>query len=51
MTQEAIELAKSLNGYLNVYKNEMITAIRALDFFNNVISGKNCNEKGCKING
>ena len=26
----------------------MMTAIRALDFFNNVKSGKNCNEQGCK---
>ena len=27
----------------------MMTAIRALDFFNNISSGKNCNEQGCKI--
>ena len=27
----------------------MMTAIRALDFFNNINSGKNCNEQGCKI--
>ena len=26
-----------------------MTAIRALDFFNNINSGKNCNEKGCKL--
>ena len=37
-------------GYLNIYKNHMMTAIRALDFFNNVNSEKNCNEQGCKIN-
>ena len=43
------DLAKSLNGYLNIYKNHMMTAIRALDFFNNISSGKNCNEQGCKI--
>jgi len=28
----------------------MMTAIRALDFFNNIKAGKNCNEQGCKIN-
>ena len=43
------KLSESLNGYLNVYKNHMMTAIRALDFFNNIVSGKNCNEQGCKI--
>ena len=49
MMDEAKKLSDSLNGYLNVYKNHMMTAIRALDFFNNISSGKNCNEKGCKI--
>ena len=49
MIEEAKKLANSLNGYLNIYKNHMMTAIRALDFFNNVNSGKNCNESGCKI--
>ena len=49
MLQEAQELSDGLNGYLNIYKNHMMTAIRALDFFNNVNSGKNCNEQGCKI--
>jgi hypothetical protein len=47
---EAKNLANSLNGYLNIYKNHMMTAIRALDFFNNISAGKNCNELGCKIN-
>ena len=47
---ETKSLANSLNGYLNIYKNHMMTAIRALDFFNNITSGKNCNEQGCKIN-
>ena len=46
--EETQKLANSLNGYLNIYKNHMMTAIRALDFFNNVKSGKNCNEQGCK---
>ena len=49
MMDEAKKLSDSLNGYLNIYKNHMMTAIRALDFFNNVYSGKNCNEQGCKI--
>ena len=49
MQNEAAELAKSLNGYLNIYKNHMMTAIRALDFYNSVNSGENCNELGCKI--
>jgi uncharacterized protein YyaL (SSP411 family) len=49
MMEQAEKLAKSLNGYLNIYKNHMMTALRALDFFNNINSGKNCNEQGCKI--
>jgi uncharacterized protein len=49
-TDETKKLATSLNGYLNVYKNHMMTAIRALDFFNNINVGKDCNEQGCKIN-
>ena len=50
LMDESKILADSLNGYLNIYKNHMMTAIRALDFFNNMSSGKNCNEQGCKIN-
>ncbi len=50
MMEEAKKLSESLNGYLNIYKNHMMTAIRALDFFNNIKSGKNCNEQGCFIN-
>ena len=49
MMEQAQKLAKSLNGYLNIYKTHMMTALRALDFFNNFNSGKNCNEQGCKI--
>ena len=49
MMDEAKKLSESLNGYLNIYKNHMMTAIRALDFFNSNNSGKNCNEQGCKI--
>ena len=46
---EAKKLSVSLNGYINIYKNHMMTAIRAVDFFNKINSGKNCNEQGCKI--
>ena len=49
MMDEAKKLSGSLNGYLDIYKNHMMTAIRALDFFNNINLGKNCNEQGCKI--
>ena len=49
MMDEAKKLSDSLNGYLNIHKNHMMTAIRALDFFNNISLGKNCNEQGCKI--
>ena len=48
--EETQKLANSLNGYLNIYKNHMMTAIRALDFFNSIKSGKNCNEQGCETN-
>jgi len=50
LMNESKSLADSLNGYLNVYKNHMMTAIRALDYFNNTRNGKNCNEQGCKTN-
>jgi len=50
LTEKTKKLANSLNGYLNIYKSHMMTSIRALDFFNNINSGKNCNEQGCKIN-
>ena len=48
MMDEAQKLSGSLNGYLNVYKNNMMTSLRAIDFFNNIKNGKNCNEQGCK---
>ena len=48
MMNEAKKLADSLNGYLNIYKNHMMTSLRAIDYFNKVKQGKNCNEKGCK---
>ena len=49
MMDEAKKLSESLNGYLNVYKSHMMTSLRAIDYFNNVKEGKNCNELGCKI--
>ena len=49
MMNEAKALSNSLNGYLNIYKNHMITAIRALDFYNKLKEGKNCNERGCSL--
>ena len=33
MMDEA-KLSDSLNGYLNIYKNHMMTALRAVDFNN-----------------
>ena len=51
MMNDAKKLSESLNGYLNIYKTHMMTALRALDFFNNISAGKNCNEHGCKIDG
>ena len=49
MLVQAKELANSLNGYLNVYKNFMISSLKALDFFQEIDNGKNCNSEGCEI--
>ena len=49
MMEEAEKLSDSLNGYLNIYKNHMMTSLRAIDFYCNAKDGKNCNEHGCKI--
>ncbi len=49
MMKEAKKLSESLNGYLNIYKNHMMSSLRAIDFYKNVNEGKNCNEQGCKI--
>ena len=46
--EEAKKLALSLNGYLNIHKNHMMTAVRALNFFKDIKSGKQCDEQGCK---
>ena len=49
MIEEAKKLSYSLNGYLNVYKSHMMTSLKAIDYFNNTTSGKNCNHQGCVI--
>ncbi len=49
MMDKAKNLSDSLNGYLNIYKNHMMTSIKAIDYFNSINQGKNCNEQGCKI--
>ena len=46
---EAKKLSESLNGYLNIYKNYMISSLKSIDYFNEISSGKNCNEEGCEI--
>ncbi len=46
---QAKELSDSLNGYLNIYKNFMISSLKALDFFKEINKGKNCNIEGCEI--
>ncbi|MDC2987182.1 thioredoxin domain-containing protein [Candidatus Pelagibacter bacterium] len=51
MMEEAKKLSESLNGYLNIYKNHMMTSLKAIDFFNNVKNGKNCDEQGCYVDG
>ncbi len=48
MMDVAKKLADSLNGYLNIYKNHMMSSLKAIDFYNNIKAGKNCNEQGCK---
>ena len=49
MIDNANKLAESLNGYLNIYKLHMTTSLRAIDYYNNIKEGRNCNEQGCKI--
>lgn len=46
---KAKELSESLNGYLNIYKNYMISSLKALDIFKEINDGKNCNTEGCQI--
>ena len=36
MMEEARKLFGSLNGYLNIYRNHMMTSLRAIDYYNNI---------------
>ena len=46
----ANQLSKSLNGYLNIYKNLMFSSVKAIDFFNQNINQKvSCDETGCEL--
>ena len=47
--QEAKDLANSLNCYLNNYKSFMLSSVKAIDFFSEISTGKNCNEEGCSL--
>ena len=49
MTNEATELSNSLNGYLNVYKSLMASALKSIDYFTMSENNKNCSDKGCSI--
>ena len=46
---QAKKLSDKFKWISEYYKNHMMTSLRAIDFFNNVKDGKNCNEQGCKI--
>ena len=49
MMEEASDLAESLNGYLNKYKGFMTSAIKSIDFYESIKSGKKCGDEGCLI--
>ena len=49
MKNEAKELSKSLNGYLNIYKSLMISSLKAIDYFKMIEVNKNCTKTGCII--
>ncbi len=46
--KDAKNFSQSLYGYLNIYKNHMMTGIRSLDFYKEIDSGKDCGPDGCK---
>jgi uncharacterized protein len=46
MNNEAEELSKSLNGYLNIYKLSMASALKSIEYFNTQDDSRNYNEKG-----
>jgi uncharacterized protein len=47
--KEAKLLSSNLNCYLNIYKSFMVSAVKAIDYFNEISKGKNCNQDGCSI--
>ena len=49
MMEEAKKLSDSLNGYLNIYKNHMMTALRALDFLTILTKVKTVMNKVVKL--
>jgi uncharacterized protein YyaL (SSP411 family) len=49
MKNEAKKLSDSLNGYLNIYKSQMISSLKSIDYFNMTESSQNCTENGCII--
>ena len=49
MRNEAKELSDSLNGYLNVYKSLMASALKSIEYFNSSDSSKNCTSEGCLL--
>jgi len=49
MKNEGAELSNSLNGYLNVYKSLMVSALKSIDYFNTIDATKNCTDKGCFV--
>ena len=49
MKKEAKELSNSLNGYLNIYKSLMASALKSIEYFNSTDSSKNCTTEGCLL--
>lgn len=47
MKHEATELSKSLNGYLNIHKSSMASALKSIDYFNTVNANNSCTDEGC----
>ncbi len=43
------ELSESLNGYLNIFKNHMLSSLKSIDIFNQTNSGIKCTEDGCDL--
>ena len=47
---ESDELGKSIESYLNIYKNYMLSSVKSLDIYKNAKLNINCNEDGCDVN-